>query len=297
MPDHISMCTNFLGLVDTFENTIMNPNNTIMLELDRYKITIKQDKNVVRNQPRYFQDRTAITSKVIVQGVTASAVQNANRIRDRILELLSFISMSYVIPSIVQFPPGTNIDSNVPRGYACYYKPVIEIRDAKIVKDFIEQVWTKYNKIYRRRKLHEVMEYLAISDFPHQPIESKLVLVIVALEFLKTTYAHSSGIPFISGSFRKVSTPPKANIKREPKYSFEDLLTKMLMDAGMPKGIKRIIRLRNELFHAGLTNICRESKMKRYNRIHDIIREYLLRIMEYKGNYISYSDPDSFKHI
>ena len=44
-----------------------------------------------------------------------------------------------------------------------------------------------------------------------------------------------TSIPFVSRHFRKISASPKPNPKKEPFYTFEDLLKLMLLDVKMGK--------------------------------------------------------------
>lgn len=63
----------------------------------------------------------------------------------------------------------------------------------------------------------------------------------------------------------------------------------------MKRGLKRIIKLRNEIIHSGLSRLSFSSKISLYNRGHDIIREYLLRLLNYQGRY--YINDSNMKKI
>ena len=67
----------------------------------------------------------------------------------------------------------------------------------------------------------------------------------------------------------------------------------MLNEVGMKKGLKRIIRLRNEIIHSGLSRKSHRAQFTMYEKIHDIIREYLLRLLKYHGNYLIYSSASN----
>jgi len=53
--------------------------------------------------------------------------------------------------------------------------------------------------------------------------------------------------------------------------------------------LRRITNLRNEIIHFGLSRKPYTSLRKNYDFCHDIVREYLLRLLGYKGEYLIYS--------
>jgi len=205
--------------------------------------------------------------------------------------LLSLASISQVVAYQYDFEGHTKIISV--RGEAMYFRPLLEIHDGKLIKSYLEQVWKNYRKLKRPRKLSEVIDMLTICELPKLPLEIQLGQIFIILENLKSTYAKYSGIPFIEGYFRVISSPPKQNPKREPTLSFKDLLEKMLIAENMNPRTKRIINLRNEIVHFGLSRKPYESLRKNYEYCHDIVREYLLRILGYSGDFLIYSEACS----
>jgi hypothetical protein len=116
-------------------------------------------------------------------------------------------------------------------------------------------------------------------DQPEQPIELRLLLAVVTVESLKTTYARSRHIPFVNGRFRQPNNRP---------YSFEELVRMMLKDVGMKRGLQRLTDLRNEVIHTALVRGSLRTNERRFRRIHDLLREYLLRLLGYHGPWLSY---------
>jgi hypothetical protein len=150
----------------------------------------------------------------------------------------------------------------------------------------------------KQRKLNVVIRYILLADRPEQPLEVQLILAFVALESLKTTYAHSNHIPFVGGHFRKISSPPMRNLRREPRYRFEDLLKLMLGDVKMGKtALKQLIKLRNTIIHTGIANVRPRTLHKMHDSVQDILREYLLRLLNYKGEFWRYTLSSSPKTI
>src|SRR5207244_1476392 len=112
------------------------------------------------------------------------------------------------------------------------------IRSGAAVKAFVEQTYANYKRLEKSRELNAVVDYLVQAERSGQPTECKLIFGCVLLENLKHSYARSTKIPFVRGFFRR-GPGPKA-----PTYGFEELLTMMLRDVGMRRGLKRIVKMR-----------------------------------------------------
>ena len=257
--------------------------NVISLKLDRYRVQVKQKPDVISNKLR--PNGFVHTSEIEIEKV--KKFSTGERIVNDLCQLLSLASMSQVRPINYEFN-NMKKTSNV-SGQSMSYRPLITIIDGKEVKSFIEQVWPQYRKLKRSRKLFEIIEMMTVSELPVQPLEVQLAQVFVILESLKGTFAHSKKIPFVKGFFREISTPPKNNPEKERKLGFERLLTDMLVEVGIKKSFKKTIKLRNEIIHFGLSRKPYESLIKNYDFCQDLIREYLLRLLHYKGSYLLYS--------
>lgn len=199
---------------------------------------------------------------------------------------MSLASFSRVAPFYYSFNGETrspNISSE-----AMFFRPLIDIKNGEATQFYIEKVWPKYRKAKGTRKLGEIIEMLAIAELPVQPLEIQLALIFIIFENLKSTYAKSKKIPFHKGFYRKVSNSQRS-LNSEPTLSFKDLLNMMFSDVGMNPSLKRIINLRNEIIHFGLSRKSYQSLIKDYDYCHDLVREYLLRFLNYDGDYFIYS--------
>lgn len=300
MPNYTAFLSNFIGGGESFTQTPGGGRvrNRIDLRLSRKQVTLLQQPQVVTQPTSEFTGRFVHTTDVIVHDVPQQQVPSAHRIAADIASLLSLASMSKVTAFGHEYPSGSGQSSlQANYGYAMYFRPAIETRDGAVTRRFLESTWTQFRRLKRRRKLPELLEYIAISEFPAQPIEVKLATAFIALENLKDTYARASHIPYIAGSFRRISNPPRANPRNEPRYSFQQLLEQMLLEQGMRRGLRRIIGLRNQIIHSGLPRRPFRSKFKTYCNTHDIIREYLLRLLGYEGQYLAFSNPTAFKTL
>jgi len=131
-----------------------------------------------------------------------------------------------------------------------------------------------------------VRHYYVLAEKPSQPIELKLVVLFVLLENLKHTFAVQQGYPFIKGSFRNQGA---TSSKPGGQKSFKCLMNEMFAAVSMSPDVSRIIKLRNELIHSGILVLSFQEKKDIYEFCQDLIREYLLRLLDYKGEYLSYS--------
>lgn len=60
----------------------------------------------------------------------------------------------------------------------------------------------------------------------------------------------------------------------------------MLDEVGMTKELQGVVDLRNEIVHSGLSRMPHSELWKAYEEIHDLFREYLLRLLGFQGHYL-----------
>ncbi|EEE35154.1 conserved hypothetical protein [Rhodobacteraceae bacterium KLH11] len=257
--------------------------NVLELKLGRYKVRLTQDREVVANKVKpkgliYTTDLEILGVKKYTEGETAT---------NDICRLLSLASFSQVTPLECSFDGYGRHLLNL-TDQAMYFRPLINIKSGDETQAFLEKTWASFRKKKRSRKLSEVIEMLTIAELPIQPLEIKLAQIFIIMENLKGTYAKANGIPFSKGFFRKV-TDPAMPLNKQPRLNFETLLNSMFEEVGMRPSLKRIIRLRNEIIHFGLSRKPYTSLRKDYDFCHDIVREYLLRLLNYDGKYRLYS--------
>lgn len=249
-------------------------------------VVFTQSDLVAKGSYGNLTGRFCETSDVLISNVPPSRLQRTLRLIDRLCWLLSFASMSHVLWYGYDYPAGspTGLRRSV-SGAVNDFRPVFDVRDTSMVQSFIEQAYPAYEQLEISRKLHVVIDYLVRADMPGQPTEFRLLLAFVTLESLKDTYARSRGIPYVAGAFRKGPNPSR----KSAKYGFEELLKAMLKDVRMRRGLKTIVRLRNEIVHSGISRLSHKSQSAIYGRAQDLIREYLLRLLGYHGSYLTYA--------
>ncbi len=263
----------------------------VMFNCDGFTFIFRQKRDVIIDGIEHFVGTFAKTSEVLVKGVKESEVTKVLEILDRVCWLLSFVGLCRVMCYGHEYPNASGLTHfcNV-IGTAEHFRPLLDIRYGTAVKNFVEQTYGEYRRLEKTRKLNVVIDYLVQAERSSQVTELRLILAFVVLENLKDTYAKSRSIPYIKGYFRKPSTragKPGAN------FRFEELLEMMLREMRMKKGLKRVIQLRNEIIHSGLSRKPHSRQLAMYESIHDLIREYVIRLLGYHGCYLTYASEGS----
>ena len=264
--------------------------NTITFELGGRTFVLTQHDDVVKQRGSFSGER-AITSEVVVSRVSADEVPSVLEAIERLCWLLSFAGLSAVSIAGHDYPDGSGASMrHTVVGVAQYFRPTIDIRLGKEVKSFIEQTYPIFTCLEKTRQLTAVIDYLVQAERPELPVECQLIFASVLLENLKRTYGNSKGIPYIDGYFRK--TPGR----NADKYSFKELLELMLGEVGMQRSLKAMIDFRNDLLHSGLSNQSHADNFKMYEQMHDLLREYLLRLLGFHGSFPTYASRGA-EHI
>lgn len=250
-------------------------------------ICLRQKPDVIHGPLSTLTDRLIETSEATIEHIVPEEVAEAKAMIERLCWLLSFAGTCRVIPYGYEYPANSGLKQvQSVSGVARYFRPAFEIRDGSLVKSFVEQTYQRYSELESERKLRVIFDYLAQAEAPGQLMEVRSILSFVALENLKHTFAHSKNIVYADGAFRKPSWTPG---QRGHKYSFKELVTLMLDEVGMPHQLDAAYSLRNDLIHSGLTALPFPEQRALYEDVHDLIREYLLRLLGYKGRYSPYA--------
>lgn len=287
MADLRAYVANYLGggeEISKYEDTWVR--DSLFLICDSFKFQFIQNKEVVTGPLTDFKGSFVASSEILVRNVRQRDVDKVLKIIERICWLLSFASLSRVMCYGHEYPDCSGLGKRVSVvGEARFFRPTIDIRDGKKTIEYIEKCYSQYKLLEKTRKLNVVIDYLVQAERAAQPTELKLIIAFVVLENLKDTYARSANIPYKRGYFRKIPKPQKG----DDRYSFEKLLQLMLRQVKMKKGLKRMKNLRNEIIHSGVTRKRHSWQWKKYEMLHDLLREYILRLMGYSGDYLTYS--------
>lgn len=266
--------------------------DTVEFDCDGKIVVLKQKASVVTGSVSDLRGRFCETSEIPVKNVTPNEVPKTLAVIDRICWLLSFAGLSRVLCYGYDYPDGgVHQVRHTVFGVAQFFRPTLEISDGSVIKSFVEQTYPDFVRLAKSRKLNVVIDYLLQAERQNQPTECRLIFAFVLLENLKDTYARSKAIPYLKGFFRKQPRP------NGPKYSFEELLQMMFREVRMRRGLKRIVKLRNEIIHSGLSQKSHHQRWVMYEKIHDLLREYILRLLGFHGNYLVYSSASNAQAV
>jgi hypothetical protein len=292
LADYCGLLSNLSMKGDTrFEGTQPPWPNCLKLRLSGYTCELVQGSEYLRSPTSEEKRSFFYTTDAIVRNVSSERVPAAKRLVTDLAALLSFATLSPVWHFGWNYPMGTGNSGRTlaPRGLWQYFRPTLNTLHAPTLRTFVENAWLPYRRLKKVFRLDAIFDYLVQAEASHQVIEVQLALAFLVLECLKHGYANHAGIPQVDGFFRHIEAH-KPNPKKWRKYSFECLLKEMFSSQGMNKrSLKRVVAARNQLIHEGLLRRAPKARVELYARVQDLIREYLLRLLCYRGRYSTYS--------
>jgi hypothetical protein len=258
--------------------------DTVTLTCEGRIFIVTQQKGVIEKSVSCFTGHFSMTTQILVPNVAKSAVPKVLASIDRICWLLSFACQSRVVCYGHDYPAEAIGARKPVVGTTRFFRPVFEIRDGAVIRDFIDQTYPAYIQLEKSRMLNVAIDYLLQAERDALPTECRLIFAFVLLENLKHTYAMSEGIPFVKGFFRKGPSP------KDETITFKVMLTRMFKAVGMTPALDSIVSLRNSIVHSGTSDLTHHANWEAYEQIQDLVREYLLRLLGFKGSYTLYSD-------
>ncbi len=261
--------------------------DTVTFTCEGRKFIVTQRPEVIKNSVSQFTGRFSTTTQIFVPKVAKSAAPEVLAAIDRICWLLSFACQSKVVCYGHDYPAEVPGGKQAVVGTTRFFRPVFEIRDAAVITDFIDQTYPVYAQLEKSRMLNVAIDYQLQADQELLSTECRLVFAFVLLENLKHTYAHKEGIPFVKGFFRVGPNP------KDDTIPFKTMLTRMFKAVNMKVDdtrLKAIVALRNDIVHSGVSALSQHDQRAVYDEVQDIVREYLLRLLGFKGSYALYSN-------
>lgn len=253
--------------------------NKISLNIKGLCVEIYQDPEIIKAKKSELKGQFIESTKLIVKDINENDIENVVEIVKKISNILSF-----AVCSEVRFY-GWHIKEtyrshmwNVRARY-CWSRPPFCCVEATHIKILIETCFESYSEIHEKRSMPVVIDLLNIPEVDNLPIELKLATLFILLENLKSTYAKSKNYKYKDGNYWTVDNK---------KYSFQILLTEMFNEVGIDFNLKEIKSLRNEIIHSGLSQLSYEQLLSSYAICRDIVTEYILRLIGYKGKFSPY---------
>lgn len=261
--------------------------DTVKFTCEGREFILTQKKEIIEKPPSHFDGHFCETTEILVPNVPKAAVPAVLEVIDRLCWLLTFACQSRVVCYGHNYPDNSEFGQRrAVVGTARFFRPVIEIHDGAEIRDFVDQAYPSYARLERTRKLNVAIDYQLQAEREELPTECRLIFAFVLLENLKQTYAESEGIPFVKGFFRVGPSPKDTTI------TFKAMLTRMFKKVGMninDKRLQAIVDLRNHVIHSGVSVLPQPTQRAVYDDVQDIVREYILRLLGFKGSFSVYS--------
>jgi hypothetical protein len=277
--------------------------DTCQVKLGRHTVTIKQRKKAL--EPK---NRNALRGQTIDSStMRVSHVKTFEEGEDIVVDicwLLSFATQSHVVAYNLKF--GKRLRGHSVAGTYNSWRPPFGNGIGSLT-DFLKQTWPNYQRLKSQQPIHAFIHMLDASDISGRVMESSISFSMQVLESIKSYWAINDG-----PRHGITESPQGRFVKgRNNGVPFKDLLELTLKSVGMqlPPSITTIIRLRNALIHRGFVGeadqvtayifgplkpgALHEEMFKVMEEVHDTIREYLLRLLGYKGDFWLYSGRGS----
>jgi len=177
------------------------------------------------------------------------------------------------------------------------WREIVISRFGENIRHFIESCWELYLHEKDRRRLFETIRLLIQINENKDFIEQKVALTSVMLENLKHTYASQNE----NYKRKRYTFYRKEKAKNNDALSFKELLTDMINEANMPDDfnfdLSKIVSNRNHIIHQGLLGSSCDDMWEQYEDMVSFIRVYLLSLLDFKGHYYSFDEPNIVKSM
>ncbi len=174
---------------------------------------------------------------------------------------------------------------------------IIINRSGRDICAFILACWDTYRTQKNARRLYETIRLLTQTNESKDFLEQKIALTSVLLESLKHTYGVNNK-NYKTDRTKFYKTP---YMKGDEPLTFKAVLMDMIGEVDMPKDFKYdisyIVKNRNKIIHEGLLDCSTSVMLEQYGAMVSIIRVYLLSLLNFKGRYYSFDQPNVSKSM
>ena len=220
---------------------------------DTLVFTCEGQRFILRTKPEQL-------AEILVENVAPERVPATMEAIERICWLLAFATQSQVACYGHNYPDGTphKLLNSIHRpGQEADH--VINPADGAAIRKFVDQTYPQFKALESARSLKVVIDYMLQAARPGLPMECKLQYAIKGGKF--------------------VDPVTKARL------GFQDMMNLMFSAVGMAPGLQPLVDLRNEVLHTGVASLTHAQQKLQYDAATDLIREYLLRLLGFKGNF------------
>ena len=282
--------------------------DTTLIHCDEYIFEFKQlDIRLKQNE---LINQTHITTTITVLNVQNEHVTKVLNIIDDLCWLLSFPQQTPICHHSYKID-NLEIESRNCISFIINSPAYIIGNRGKSIRNFIEQVYPTFKELKNSRELEVVFGYLIEINKPNLAMETKLIISYVLMEHLKRTYAEIIGYiktdtqfehpqyldleiqpnDIENYEFKKIKGKPYYRHKKFGKCGSTEMIKRTFEDAGVPRTkTTSIIDKRNTMIHEGLLLPFGNTKYTNqalidFQEVNDLLRKYLLSILNYKGEY------------
>jgi len=271
-------------------NCILGINEKISFNISGYDIDLIQNENYTYSQLNDYKGKWLDSTYLVFNISEEKEITNVKNIAENISYLLSMATLSPV--RFYRFDKDNTFDhtEHARNGNFNFFRPLINLLSGSDIKNYLETTFDNFEKLKEKRQLNVVIEYLISSETLKMPLELKLSTIFILLENLKKTYAEECKYHYIMGSYYKSYYYNKKNERYgDDKLHFNTLLEEMFNKFNINKEVKSIVNLRNEIIHSGLSQMSYSEQYRIYEDCHDLVHLYLLKLLNYRGDYLVYS--------
>lgn len=280
--------------------------DTTVIECEGFKFEFKQ-LNIHLKQSEFI-NQNLITTKITIENISSDQVEHVLEVIDDLCWLLSFAQQSPVrrySHKIGSAEYGTNCS-----GAAVNPLRTIIEDSGKEIRNFIEQTYPTFKKLKSIRQLKVVFGYLCEANRSTLALEITLISHYVAIENLKNTFAldnryEYSGQHFTHKDFLPLDNPP-TNVEdywlprgKRKKYVHKmygqitstEMTLRMFEASHFNRDeITPFLMKRHRMIHEGILlpfgdENYMEQAIEDRRDVSDLLRKYLLTLLNYKGAY------------
>lgn len=252
--------------------------DTTVIECEGFKFEFKQ-LNIHLKQSEFI-NQSLITTKITIENISSDQVEHVLEVIDDLCWLLSFAQQSPVrrySHKIGSAEYGTNCSGAVVNPL----RTIIE-DSGKEIRNFIEQTYPTFKKLKSIRQLTVVFGYLCEANRSTLALEITLISHYVAIENLKNTFALEQGYKYKDGKYSH-NLYGKCSSTEMTKRMFEAVQFNR-------EEIAPFLKKRNKMIHEGILlpfgdENYMEQAIEDRRDVSDLLRKYLLTLLNYKGAY------------
>ena len=247
--------------------------NVMPLAVNGFDLELIQDKSLINCSPSKLIGKFVSSTQIVARNVPEDSLNKLIETIHKITVLLSLATDSQV-----RFYKWNNTSNdsggqwNV-NGIYSYFRPPLCTINSQYIVQLVEGSYSTFERIETSHKLRSAVDLFVTSEAVNLPVELKLATIFILLENLKSSYAENNGYCFSKGYY----------IKNGQRGSFKPLLVEMFQSVGMSPELSKVVKLRNQIIHSGLSQLDFEEQFNIFSFCKELAGEYLLRLLGYDG--------------